>query len=258
MCIIVVKPAGVTPPSRETLRECFASNPDGAGLMWANGKTVTIRKGFMTFSDFCKALDKVPASAAAVYHFRISTHGGTKPELCHPFPLSSDTAELTALETQNRLGVTHNGVVHAANPAKGESDTLAFIRDTLAPLRTLCEDLTHNEQAQNVIKSVLGSKMAILDNSGDFCLIGEFIEDKGCYFSNTSYLPRVWSYSNYAQWWEDETAINDDFRAYLPFDCCKSCPDNDSCFFDFPICESEQEALDYLTELESEGVVCAK
>ena len=47
MCIIVAVPANTPMPTADTIRECFISNPDGAGFMYADGKSVHIRKGFM-------------------------------------------------------------------------------------------------------------------------------------------------------------------------------------------------------------------
>ena len=49
MCIIVAKEIGIEMPSMETLERCFQANPDGAGFMWADGKMVHIRKGFMEY-----------------------------------------------------------------------------------------------------------------------------------------------------------------------------------------------------------------
>lgn len=51
MCIIVAKPAGIDLPSRSTLMNCFNHNHDGAGFMYADGKEVTVMKGFFTFEE---------------------------------------------------------------------------------------------------------------------------------------------------------------------------------------------------------------
>lgn len=90
MCIIVYKPQGRMLPSLDTLRACWDNNPDGAGIMWPDGEQVNIRKGFMTWPDFLKALDDVTSGidvegVPMALHFRIATHGAVVPGCCHPF-----------------------------------------------------------------------------------------------------------------------------------------------------------------------------
>lgn len=96
MCIIAAKPAGVKMPSRDTIRTMWAGNPDGAGVMYAQDGKVRIDKGFMKLSDLEAHLDKLERSldltaTGVVLHFRITTHGGTCPENCHPFPLTDSS-----------------------------------------------------------------------------------------------------------------------------------------------------------------------
>ena len=71
MCIIVVKKAGIDMPDTETFERCFWSNPDGAGFMYADGKTVRIRKGFMDFDSFMEAIGREieePKRTSVVMH----------------------------------------------------------------------------------------------------------------------------------------------------------------------------------------------
>ena len=93
MCIIVAKNKGIDMPDNKTLERCFQNNPDGAGIMYAENGAVHIRKGFMTYSDFKNYLNELEnrlnlKNTALVMHFRITTHGGTNPQTCHPFPIS--------------------------------------------------------------------------------------------------------------------------------------------------------------------------
>ena len=52
MCIIINKPKGVAVPDSATIKQCWASNPHGAGVMYSTGKEVVIKKGFMTLEEF--------------------------------------------------------------------------------------------------------------------------------------------------------------------------------------------------------------
>ena len=72
-------------PSQKDLIQCFKHNPDGAGYMLPINDKVVIRKGFMTFEEFKKDINKVvkdnhidPTETPIVLHFRISTQGGVQ------------------------------------------------------------------------------------------------------------------------------------------------------------------------------------
>ena len=74
MCIIINKIRGLEKPSKETLKNCWDSNPDGAGVMWNEEGKVHIRKGFMDFDSFYKFTETIqnPTEKGIVYHFRIT------------------------------------------------------------------------------------------------------------------------------------------------------------------------------------------
>ena len=93
MCIIAIKPAGITMPATTTIENMWYNNRDGAGFMYATGGTVHIEKGFMKLKSLKTALKRLETSidvvnTPIVLHFRITTHGGTAAENCHPFPVS--------------------------------------------------------------------------------------------------------------------------------------------------------------------------
>lgn len=270
MCIIVAKPSGVVMPDMETLKTCFDNNSDGAGFMIANGKTVSIQKGFMTFERFYDSITSLGnlTDSSVVMHFRIATHGDVKPSCCHPFPVTDDFHELSSTETENRICVAHNGVIQGMRTDKNTSDTMAYISSVLAPLRRISEDFMHNDNALDVIQATVGSKLCFLDNSGDIVLVGNFLEHEGCFYSNDSYAKRSWNFSSYKSsiwddgyedWWKEKAAANEnnlgDMIGLLPFYSCADCPDNTYCALDCPYCKSEHEAaemVDYLYEMSLE------
>ena len=55
MCIIVMKPAGITLPLAR-LESMWKRNDDGAGFMYSDGEKLQIYKGYMTFESFKAAL----------------------------------------------------------------------------------------------------------------------------------------------------------------------------------------------------------
>jgi len=207
MCIIVAKPMNVSMPDEETLRRCFNYNSDGAGFMWANGKAVQIRKGFMKFEQLLEALDReIPEpmreETAIILHFRIATHGKVQPMCCHPFPLTDDADELRATMTKSRMGVAHNGVISGRHTNDQWSDTMDFIAHVMTPLMRMNPSFMHNSNALELLEGACDSKLAIMDNAGDIATVGKFYEEGGVLYSNTSYQRTVYGWSSYGSFWE--------------------------------------------------------
>ena len=191
MCVIAAKAAGVPMPTYDIIDNMFFRNPNGAGIMWAADGTVHIEKGFMTLDAFYNALfniqekydlDKLPV----VMHFRITTHGGTSPENCHPFPISEANGMLKKLTLKTDVGVAHNGIIDI-RCEKGLSDTMTYIKEQMAPLKQAVPDFYKNKHLLKMIENAIDSRMAILDKKGEITLIGDFVEDQGIKYSNTSY-----------------------------------------------------------------------
>lgn len=277
MCIIVAKPMNIEMPDTETLKRCFNYNSDGAGFMWADGKTVHIRKGFMKFESFMNALDKelpeaMRTDTPIVMHFRIATHGKVQPGCCHPFPLTDDKKELASISTEARIGVAHNGIIAGRSTNNNWSDTMDFIANVMTPLMRMNPSFMHNSNAIDLLEGACDSKLAILDNAGDIATVGHFYEDDGVLYSNTSYMKSTYSWSSYGAlwdkgyagygWWSDDddyavtstymtaaknAAVNEDpygeeldeLIEALPFHACKGCLWNEECALDYPVCDSE-------------------
>lgn len=220
MCIIAAKPVGVAMPSDNIIENMWNGNSDGAGFMYAEKGSVHIRKGFMTFEDFRKALDEFcsthdTTNTALVMHFRITTHGGTKPENCHPFPISESIGMLSKLDCKTQIGVAHNGVIDIS-PRKGISDTMEYIASQLAPLYRGVPDFYRNKHLIEMIYNATTSRLAFLDSAGEIFTVGSFVEDKGIKYSNESYkyTHRFFpcSYAGYGGW-------DDEYSDYLdPYD----------------------------------------
>ena len=193
MCIIAAKPTGVQPPDASTLRKMWDANSDGAGFMYNMNGKVNIQKGLMTFEDFTKAWNKLSKSVdmkktAIVLHFRITTHGGTKPENCHPFPISDNVEVLKRLHITTDLGVAHNGIIDSVIPRKDISDTMEYIATQLAPLKKALPRFYENKHAMLMVKNAIDSKMAFLTGDGKIYTIGDFINSNGMLYSNSTYL----------------------------------------------------------------------
>lgn len=194
MCIAVYKPAGERFPTKTEFKTMFANNPDGAGFMYADGKKVVIKKGFMSFGSFWKAFKpfKDMNEKAFAFHFRIATHGGISRAMCQPFPYSDNIRELKRLEARAPMGIVHNGMIPMTDNARNISDTALFIKKYMTRIIRAPHNIKQVDL--DILEACIDSKMVLLQPDGSGFLIGKFIHDDGVYYSNASYLYK-YSYS---------------------------------------------------------------
>lgn len=203
MCVICAKEKGVNPPTKEELQKMFNKNPDGAGYMYADGKKVHIVKGFMSFNKFYKHLEKFyktidAKDAAIVYHFRITTSGGSTPQNCHPFPVSGSLKDLQKTNFSTDLGVAHNGVIDI-RPIPETSDTMTFITTELSKLYKSVPNFLRDENLLEMIESRIDSKLCFLEPNGTITTVGDFTRNTdGTLVSNRHYMnnPYLYIYDN--------------------------------------------------------------
>ena len=205
MCLIIVKPSGVAMPSDKYIVNAYNNNSDGFGIAWRQQgmSRVVIQKGIMTIAGVFSLLDSIkdPLNKTIMMHFRLATEGKICPENCHPFPISNKVSQLQALEVESRYAIAHNGIILAFNSKrwgatvyggtwnKDLSDTQEFILDYLAGMGKAL----FNPKVLELIHEYTESKFAILSPDA-IKLIGDFEEENGLYYSNTSYK---WQYGYY-------------------------------------------------------------
>lgn len=197
MCVIAIKPKGVSMPTQTWIDNMWYSNPDGAGFMYADGKNVVINKGFMKLADFNNAIadlaDKVNLKETAlIMHFRIGTAGGNIPANTHPFPISDSIPVLQKLTCRTKLGIVHNGIINIHPRQADISDTMEYIASQLAPLWRYDHEFYKSKDLLQMIGNATASKLAFLTPKGEIYTIGSFTEDGGMLFSNTSYYSGYW------------------------------------------------------------------
>lgn len=214
MCIIAAKPAGVPMPDNTILRNMWDVNSDGAGFMYVENGNVRIEKGFMKYKHFIKALEKVRnrldlTATPVVMHFRITTHGGTKPENTHPFPITDNVTLLGKPKSTTDVGVAHNGVIYIT-PRKGISDTMEYVASQLAPLKKALPRFYTNKWAMQMIENAIDSKMAFLTRDGKIYTIGDFVESDGILYSNHSFESWYTTYRN-KNWYSYTCGMEDEY-----------------------------------------------
>ena len=180
MCIAIYKPEGKIIPYN-TLKECYDSNPDGAGFMYAEDKQLHIQKGFFSLKDFYKEYVK-HQDKKAVLHFRIKTHGKIDKTNCHPFAIN------------NSVGFVHNGIINGFGDSD-HSDTIGFNNNVLQPLVNKWGNLAiFQDPLKDLIEARIGySKLIFLDRHGNHNIFNEHkgVWDDEVWYSNTSYKPYV-------------------------------------------------------------------
>ena len=214
MCVIVAKPAGIAMPDTDKITDMWYTNPDGAGFMYAKDGTVYIRKGFMYLDDYLDAVEDLAkhndlTNLPVVMHFRITTHGGTKPENCHPFPITDSVGVLSKLDSHTKLGVAHNGII-PITPRKDISDTMEYIISQLAPLHRAVPQFYKSKDLMQMIYNAVDSKLAFLTGKGEIYTVGDFHEKDGIMYSNLNHewlSPRgiTYGYTSPYGWdtWDD-------------------------------------------------------
>ena len=187
MCIIAIKKAHMPMFDDDTIKTMFENNPDGAGYMYVNDGKVIIHKGFMDAEELTKSLnDNDLDDKNVILHFRIGTSGLKNGLNAHPYPVYDDNA----LDCITDLAMVHNGVLSGFTPSFSEpiNDTQNFIHKVL---RNLDKDFINNKDKKFLISKLIGTnKLAFLDSHDNITLIGEFVEDGGYVYSNTSYKPK--------------------------------------------------------------------
>jgi glutamine amidotransferase len=190
MCIAIYKPKDKV-LSLATLKECYTSNPDGAGFMYAENKKLHIEKGFFSFQSFYDAFKK-HETKQAVIHFRIKTHGKIDTTNCHPFAVN------------NAIGFVHNGIISGFGDAN-HSDTIGFNQNILQPLVSKWGNLAlFQDPIIDLIEGRIGySKLVFLDRHGNHKIMNEHKGewDDGVWYSNNSYKPYVAPITTYD--WKD-------------------------------------------------------
>lgn len=225
MCVIVYKPKNIDLPNKDILYNCYRNNKDGVGYTFTDRKNVIVKKGYQDFNIFYNELLKDYLKynlkdKNLILHFRIGTSGGLTKEKTQPFKITDNIKELNKLYIKNKkTSIVHNGVFSSYTYNSKNSDTQNYIKDFLYPL--LKSGIRNKTE---LIKDTLSySKLAMLNYRDNVSLYGEFIQDKGIYYSNTSYNnyvsnedtkkydftnhykklkdTKIWEY-NYAKWYD--------------------------------------------------------
>lgn len=196
MCLIIYKPALCKLPDEDVLEMSFLANPDGAGVMWSDGKKVYIEKGFLDVDSLLTFLstDDAVTCHNVVIHFRIATAGMVDVKNCHPFPVASDMEMFKYTSLECETAFAHNGILHgpwSKSELKTWSDTALFVRDVVSerPSDTVLEIIALNSSSRFALMSPDSIRLF-----GDWKMrVGD-----DCYYSNLYFELPPQRFGNYA------------------------------------------------------------
>lgn len=208
MCIIIAKRKNGRIPTESELKYAFEYNNDGGGFMYVDNGKVVIDKGYMKYNDFIKHYKKLLikynnfVGKSLVIHCRIGTSGNNTKGNTHPYTISDSIKTLKKTNLKSDIGIVHNGIIRSYETTGNHNDTQEFIMKYLYPIYSNYKDFYKNKYITSGIEEITNSKFVILDTKDNIYKIGDFIEDKGLYFSNNSYLPPSYNYGFYGKYYE--------------------------------------------------------
>lgn len=185
------------------------NNPDGFGYAVHAGTHIVKGSGLnfdAVLDNFLKT--RAIHSGPALFHSRITTHGGTNINNCHPFQVGKDTNTVVA----------HNGMLPIA-ARNGMSDTHIFAKE-LFPSWGGASTLNSKKTRKKLSKFADGSKLVFLsanpDVQDDYYIINENDGhwNEGVWWSNNSYKYDRYSYAGsgmYTTGWSHTTKTPRDY-----------------------------------------------
>lgn len=168
----------------EEFDNCDMANGDGIGFGFMKKGKQYLVKGFMNINDAWDFYKKIPNNVSHIVHFRLGTAGDNIPQLTHPF-ICSDVSPLYLEHLTDDPLLFHNGMaLRWEDDAKTERIPVTSRMSDTRMLAILLGKYGV-ENKKTILKSNYG-KFIIL-NKGKATLMGDFIFDKGIYYSNSHY-----------------------------------------------------------------------
>jgi len=191
MCLLIYASPNSN-PSKKALRRAANNNPDGFGFAVRTNKEVLYYKSMSiedTIKEFFDLRKRFPDSHS-IFHLRITTHGATNLDNCHPFVVD------------DAIVLAHNGML-PIKEQDGKSDTRQFAEEWL-PTMGIKEMLDTPQGFADLESFATGSKLAIVSANPQldhpFYIVNERLGhwDKGVWYSNSSYTKNYNSWMSYS------------------------------------------------------------
>lgn len=196
MCLLVTQNSTAPVLSNDWLEDFYATNSDGAGVMYAKNGSIVVEKILpKTAQDFIAFYHSNIKGKNCAFHLRMKTHGHIDLENCHPYEV------LNSKEHGIDLWLMHNGILSTGNKADiTKSDTWHYIRDYLRPMLIEHPAFAFHPAFTDLIGKHIGSsnKFVLMDNLGRMNVINS---DAGVYWAG------LWLSNTYA--WSASSSASD-------------------------------------------------
>ena len=140
----------------------------------------------------------------------------------------------------------HNGTLSGLETDDETSDSMAFAKTVLVPLKAMCEDFMSDKRAVRIIEnSSQGSRFLLMAKDGAVRTFGRWVEEGGVLYSNENfrpcYTPSLLGETPFDAWMAFGE-LDGDLSRYSMFEACKDCPMLLECAEYLPICTDDAQA----------------
>lgn len=206
MCVaITLAPGGKL--SQNEVEQMNRSNADGVGIAWASKGVVQWWKTTKVDPAYVAQTISAFAEHPRLVHFRYSTAGGTRPELCHPF-------EVGPKANCSPVGIAAKVMIHNGHWGRWSEVKDLLEKEGLLPPgpwsdSRLAAYLAHSDPEWF---EALGGRVAVMDGDGTIVRLGDWQELRpGVMVSNRGWQTHSGytrgGYTGYRSWkgwqWDD-------------------------------------------------------
>lgn len=182
MCLIITGSArdvrSTLLDTKGLLLDIFKYNSDGVGAMYRNKRGLRVVKIVPSlYSQVEHLVQQLPDDDRSLaLHFRMTTHGHTDLDNCHPYPVADGVAMM------------HNGILACGNAKdKSRSDTYHFIEEFLAGTVAAHPKVIHQPGFLALVGDYIdNNRFVFMDSDGEMSIVNEEQGTKhgGLWFSN--------------------------------------------------------------------------
>lgn len=191
MCLLALCVKKTIP--KENFDESYKCNRDGFGMAWRESGKIAYMKGYMTVEEAWKAYTDFTKAKIFphVIHFRLGTP--TLNLLTHPFEITHNSDLKLQNLTENNV-LFHNGVVGGWKDRMWETFTLRGSIPDGKLIDTRVIAILMSYYGDKVFEFIDGKW--IIFGPKRLTTIGDFVDDDGILYSNTSYKVVRHNYSS--------------------------------------------------------------
>jgi len=203
MCVIIIPTK--KHPTLEELESAEATNPHGGGIAWKGADGLLRYVKDIDAKEVFGIIEEEEPQFPYITHFRITSSGTTRPELCHPFPINHSVTLKTTWKGKSSL-MFHNGTFsdwkQFVAPHSGSKD---FPKGRIWSDSRAIAWLTYKTN-RNIFRFIK-EKIAIINLNGTVECYGDFQQEDTFLMSNRNHLYRKTTNHSYKKWPQQKKSL---------------------------------------------------